>query len=117
MQSDATRLYGSDYVILQDHGGGKFWLVQCGSCFLTNTEICYVTIKLELLSVVMAMGKCRFYLVSLHHFDLVTDHSPLITNLNRYSLDAIENPPSAAEEDPNVRLHINMTCGQGAVHS
>ena len=38
------------------------------------------------------MFKCKFYLAGLPHFELVTDHRPLIPILNHYTLDAIENP-------------------------
>ncbi|XP_045135678.1 uncharacterized protein K02A2.6-like [Portunus trituberculatus] len=38
------------------------------------------------------MGKTKFYLTGLQHFNLVTDHRPLVPILNSYSLDAIENP-------------------------
>lgn len=92
LQTDASRLYGLGYALLQDHGGGHFRLVQCGSRFLTDTETRYATIELELLAVVWAMKKCKFYLTGLQHFTLVTDHRPLVPILNSYTLDAIENP-------------------------
>lgn len=92
LQTDASRLYGVGYALLQDHGGGQLRLVQCGSRFLTDPETRYATIELELLAVVWAMLKCKFYLFGLQHFDLVTDHRPLVPILNHYSLDAIENP-------------------------
>lgn len=38
------------------------------------------------------MFKCKFYLAGLPHFELVTDHRPLIPILNHYTLDAVENP-------------------------
>lgn len=92
LQTDASCLYGLGYALLQDHGGGQFRLIQCGSRFLTDTETRYATIKLELLAIVWAMKKCKFYLTGLQHFSLVTDHRPLVLVLNSYSLDAIENP-------------------------
>jgi len=92
LQTDASRLYGVGYALLQDHGGGQLRLVQCGSRFLTDAETRYATIELELLAVVWAILKCKFYLFGLQHFDLVTDHNPLVPILNHYSLDAIENP-------------------------
>ncbi|XP_045127763.1 uncharacterized protein LOC123514179 [Portunus trituberculatus] len=92
LQTDASRLYGLGYALLQDHGGGQQRLVQCGSRFLTDTETRYATIELEMLAVVWAMGKTKFYLTGLQHFNLVTDHRPLVPILNSYSLDAIENP-------------------------
>ena len=91
LQTDASRLYGLGYALLQDHGAGRFKLVQCGSRFLTDTETRYATIELELQAVVWAIEKCMFYLRGLQHFSLVTDHRPLVPILNHYSLDAIEN--------------------------
>ncbi|XP_045122936.1 uncharacterized protein LOC123511261 [Portunus trituberculatus] len=51
LQIDASRLFGVGYILLQDHGGGKFRLVQCGSRFLTDAETRYATIELELVAV------------------------------------------------------------------
>ncbi|XP_037779411.1 uncharacterized protein LOC119575951 [Penaeus monodon] len=92
LQTDASRLYGLGYVLLQDHGAGRYKMVQCGSRFLTDTETRYATIELEMQAVVWAINKCKFYLRGLQHFSLMTDHRPLVPILNHYSLDAIENP-------------------------
>ena len=92
LQTDASRLYGLGYALLQEHGHGHMRLVQCGSRFLTGTETRYATIELELLSVSWAMTKCCLYLLGLQHFTLMTDHRPLIPILNSYTLDAIEKP-------------------------
>ena len=92
LQTDASRLNGLGYALLQDYGQGKFRLVQCGSRFLSDAETRYATIELECLASVWAMNKCRYYLLGLPHFDLVTDHRPLIPILNTYTLDAVENP-------------------------
>ena len=59
---------------------------------MTDNEIRYTTIELELLTVVWVIAKCKFYLAGLQHFGLVTDHRPLVPILNSYSLDAIDNP-------------------------
>lgn len=92
LQTDASRLYGIGYALLQDHGQGKLRLVQCGSRFLTDAETRYATIELELLAVAWATSKCRLHLFGLSHFTLMTDHRPLIPILNSYTLDAVENP-------------------------
>ena len=94
LQTDASRLYGIGYALLQDHGGGKFKMVQCGSRFLTDAETRYATIELEMLAVVWAMSKCRLYLSGLQNFTLITDHRPLIPILNHYTLARI--PVSSA---------------------
>lgn len=92
LQTDASRLHGIGYALLQDHGQGRTRLVQCGSRFLADAETRYATIELELLAVVWAMSKCRLYLIGLQHFTLMTDHRPLVPILNAYTLDAVENP-------------------------
>ena len=92
LQTDASRLHGLGYALLQDHGNGRLRLVQCGSRFLAEAETRYATIELEMLAVSWAMSKCKLYLIGLQHFTLMTDHRPLIPILNHYSLDAIENP-------------------------
>lgn len=51
----------------------SFCLVQCGSRFLIDTETRYATIELELLALVWAMSKCKFYLIGLQHLDVITD--------------------------------------------
>jgi hypothetical protein len=49
-------------------------------------------VELELLAVVWATKKCHLYLVGLPKFTLVVDHQPLVTILDRYTLDCVENP-------------------------
>lgn len=85
LQMDVSRLYSISYALLQDHGGGHLWLVQCGSRFLTDTETHYTTIE-------RAMFKCAYYLKGLQTSEHVTDHGPLIPILNNHTLVAVENP-------------------------
>lgn len=92
LQTDASRLNGLGYALLQDHGGGQLRLIQCGSRFLTDAETRYATIELEMLATVWAMHKCGYYLKGLPTFDHVTEHRPLIPIINNYTLDAVENP-------------------------
>ncbi|XP_076068309.1 uncharacterized protein LOC143040770 isoform X3 [Oratosquilla oratoria] len=92
LQTDASRLNGIGFALLQDHGSGRLRLIQCGSRFLTEAETRYATIELELLVAVWAMFKCKYYLMGLQNFTLMTDHRPLVPILNSYTLDAVENP-------------------------
>jgi len=91
LQTDASCLYGVGYALLQEHNPGEWRLVQCGSRFLADVETRYATIELELVAVVWAMMKCKYYLLGLPHFTLMTDHRPLVPILNSYTLDAIDN--------------------------
>ncbi|XP_068216653.1 uncharacterized protein [Palaemon carinicauda] len=92
LQTDASRLYGIGYALLQDHGSGRLRVVQCGSRFLADAETRYATIELEMLAVSWALTKCRLYLQGLPSFTLQTDHRPLVPIINSYTLDMIENP-------------------------
>ena len=67
VQTDASRLNGIGYAMLQQHEDETWRLVQCGSRFLTNTESRYATIEMELLGIVYALKKCSLYLLSLIH--------------------------------------------------
>ena len=92
LQTDASRLNGVGYALLQQDHGGVWRLVQCGSRFLADVESRYSTIELELVAVVWAMTKCAYYLLGLADFHLLTDHRPLIPILNTYTLDRINSP-------------------------
>ena len=39
----------------------------------------------------IAIGKCRLYLLGLGNFTLMVDHQALVSILDRYTLDAVEN--------------------------
>ena len=45
-----------------------------------------------MLAVCWAIMKCRVFLAGLQHFDIATDHNPLIPILNTRRLDEVENP-------------------------
>lgn len=91
LHSDASRLHGLGYVLLQKHDD-TWKLIQCGSRFLTETESRYAMIEIELLGITWAVTKCRIYLLGQDSFKIVTDHKPLLSILNDQTLDGIENP-------------------------
>ena len=49
-------------------------------------------VELEIRAAQWAMKKCRLYLMGLPTFTLIVDHQPLVTILDRYTLDQVENP-------------------------
>ncbi len=88
--TDASR-QGLGFVLQQKYG--ESWrLIQAGSRFLSDTESRYAIIELELLAVTWAISKCNIFLAGLQHFQVITDHHPLIPILNTHRLDEIENP-------------------------
>ena len=90
LHTDASRTKGLGYVLMQKHPEGNK-LVECGSRFVTDTESRYAMVELELQAVVWAIKRCKLYLQGLPHFNLIVDHQPLVTILDKYTLDAVDN--------------------------
>ena len=78
--------------ILQQLNGDNWSIIQAGSRFLTSAESRYATVEKEMLGVAWAIRKCHKFLAGLAHFDILTDHNPLLSILNSKRLDEIENP-------------------------
>ena len=92
LMTDASRKNGLGYALLQSQDN-NWRLIQCGSRFTTDTESRYSATELELCAVKWAIKKCRLYLLGLSSpFKLVVDHQALVNILNKYTLDAVENP-------------------------
>lgn len=91
IQVDASRKNGMGYVLLQRHGDA--WkLTDTNSRWCRDTESRYAIVELELAVVEWAIRKCRLYLSGLPTFTLMVDHQALVSILDKYTLDAMENP-------------------------
>ena len=91
LSTDASR-HGLGFILQQQTPDGKWTLTQAGSRFLSDAECRYAIIELEMLAVCWAILKCHMFLAGLQHFQVITDHNPLIPILNNHRLDEIENP-------------------------
>jgi hypothetical protein len=91
IQVDASRKHGMGYALLQRHGD-SWKLVDANSGWCSGTESRYAVVELELAAVEWAIRKCRLYLSGLPNFTLMVDHQALVAILDRYTLDAIDNP-------------------------
>ena len=76
--TDASRLHGLGYALVQRNRKGELSLIQCRSQSLTPTLQRYATIELECLAIIWAIQKCDYYQRGLPHFDIWTDHRPLV---------------------------------------
>ena len=91
LETDASRTRGLGYALLQQDSEGRWRLVEANSRFITDTEARYAMVELELLAVRWAMRKAHTYLFGLPAFTLVVDHQPLVSILDRQTLDCVDN--------------------------
>ena len=88
--TDASKLHGIGYVLLQHATDGKLRLIQAGSRSLTPAEGNYAPIESECLAAVWAIKKCKHFLAGCPEFTLITDHQPLL-GIFKKDLGDIEN--------------------------
>ncbi len=89
--TDASRLHGLGYALMQTDKEGQSYLIRCGSKAITETQARYATIELECLAAQWAMDKCSFYLKGCPSFKLITDHRPLV-GIFKKPMHQIQNP-------------------------
>ena len=116
LETDAAKLKGLGYALLQKHGQ-RWKLIDCGSRFLTDTESRYATIELEMLAIVWAVKKCRMFLAGRQHFDVVTDHKPLLPIVNSKNLSDIENPRLQRLREKLTPYSLSLIWKKGSEHS
>ena len=88
--TDASRLYGLGFALMQKVNEKKWNLVMCGSKSLTPTQQRYATIELECMAIQWAIVKCDYYLRGAPTFQVLTDHKPLKGIFNK-DLHMLEN--------------------------
>ena len=116
LQVDASRKNGMGYALLQRHD--TVWkLVDANSRWCTDTESRYAFVELELAAVEWAMRKCRLYLLGLPIFTLTVDHQALVTILDRYTLDAVDNPKLQRLKERLTPYVFNTVWQKGKDHA
>ena len=105
----------SGYALVQRNRKGELSLIQCGSRSLTPTQQCYATIELECLAIVWAIQKCDYYLRGLPHFDIWTDHRPLVGIFDK-ALAALENARLMRMREKIIPYTFKITWVAGKTH-
>jgi hypothetical protein len=89
--TDAARIHGMGFALLQREANGTPRLVICGSTSMTSAQTRYAVIECEMLALTWAIEKCEFYLKGIPSFLAVTDHKPLVGIMSK-DLNEISNP-------------------------
>ena len=85
LRVDGSRLNGISAILYQQHED-TWHPVTCASRYLTDTEKRYYPIENEMLAVTWGCHKMNMYLHGLPHFNIQTDHKPLVPILNHKSI-------------------------------
>lgn len=80
--TDASRLHGLGYALLQHGPEDQVRMIQAGSRSLSPAEKNYATIELEALGILYAVKHCRHYLFG-STFTVITDHRPLLGTFSK----------------------------------
>ena len=113
--TDASRLYGIGYAVVQEAGEDKLHLIECGSSSLTPTQQNYATIEIECLAVQWALLRSKFYLHWLQSFEVWTDHK-LLQGIFGKKLHRLENPRLMRMREKIAHFNFELKCVAGKTH-
>jgi hypothetical protein len=113
--TDASRLKGLGYALVQRDNNNKIRLIQCGSRSLTPTESRYATIELECLAIQWAIQKSRHFLLGMTKFSVVTDHRPLL-GIFKKDLDNVDNTRIQRYREKLANFNFDLYWTAGKTH-
>ncbi len=77
--TDASRLKGIGYALVQYDSSNRMSLIRCGSHSLKEAEQRYATAELECLTITWAISECQHHLLRCPEpFTVITNHRPLL---------------------------------------
>ena len=113
--TDASKLHGIGYALVQHGKDGRLRLVQAGSRSLAPAEKNYAPIEAECLAAVWGITKCRYFLYGCQNFNLVTDHQPLI-GIFRKDISEVENRRLQRFREKIVDYSFTVEWVEGKTH-
>ena len=116
--TDASKLNGLGYVLMQSSSSptSPETIIQCGSRSLTQHEQNYATIELECMAMAWAAGKWDYYLHGCPHFNIVTDHCPLLGIFSK-PLSEISNPRIVLMQEKLLSYQFSVTWLSGKTNA
>ena len=111
--TDASRLYGIGYMVVQEAGEDKWHLIECVFSSLTPTQQNYTTVVIKCLAGQWALLRSKFYLDGLQSFEVWTDHK-LLQGIFTKELHKLENPRlmRMGEKIAHSNFELNWVAGK-----
>ena len=97
-------------------GPGYWRLVLAGSRCLKDSETRYGPAEGELLAILFGMEQCKMFLLGWPHFDVATDHKPLLHILGDMALDQIKNSRLLAMKEKTRMYNFTALLVPGSLH-
>ena len=113
--ADASRLHGIGYALLQTNPDGTWRLINCNSASLNSAQRNYAMVELEALAIQWAIQKCHYYLFGMKHFNVVTDHKPLVSVFQQ-PLQELRNQRLARFREKLVDFNFSVSWSAGKDH-
>ena len=89
LYTDASKLHGLGFALLQEEADGARLLLEAGSRSLSSPESRYAVVELEMAAIAFAVRKAHCFLYA-RDFTVVTDHRPLLGVFDK-GLAAVDN--------------------------
>ena len=115
LMTDASKLKGLGFALMQTDDLGQRRLVTCGSRSLRPFEKNYAIVELESKAIEWAINKCRHYLLGITQFKVITDHKPLVSLYSK-PLDDIPNARVQRHRETLARFSFNVQWEAGKRH-
>ncbi len=116
LETDAAQKTGFGYALWQEEPNDIWKLLRCGSRRVSPAESRYSVTESELAAVVYAVKKLKLYL-SGKEVQLIVDHKPLISILNKKVLDEIESPRILKLKEKLSPFMLTAQWRQGVSHT
>ncbi len=115
LMTDASRLHGLGFALMQYDDQNRPKLIQCGSRSLSTAEANYAVIETEMLAVQWAVNKCHHYLAGADNFTVATDHRPLV-GIFAKRMDDVTNPRIVRLREKLARYSFTTAWVEGKTH-
>ena len=115
LMTDASKLNGLGFALIQLDRTGKQRLVTCGSRSLKPAEKNYAIVEIESKTIEWAISKCQHYLLGMQHFKVITDHKPLVALYSK-PLDDVPNTRVQRHREMLAKYSFDVTWEAGKKH-